>query len=106
MLGDVTSWFTNGDAISWLIVGALAGWLIGVVMRRRSSRVDYLINLGIGLVGEILGRTLFWLLKVNIGLLQNITVNLQDIVAACVGALVLMAILLFARTRVSWLRGI
>ena len=91
---------TPGDVISWLIIAAIAGWILGITLRRRSTHIDLLINFGIGLAGEALGRALFWLLPANANVLPKITISVQDIVAALIGTLVVFAILWFARKRV------
>jgi uncharacterized membrane protein YeaQ/YmgE (transglycosylase-associated protein family) len=85
--------FTLDEIITWLIVGALAGSLAGMLVKRRKEGFGGLANLGIGLVGAIIGGALFKLLRINLGLLAAITVSLQEVVAGLVGALVFLAII-------------
>jgi len=51
--------FTLDEIGTWLIVGALAGSLAGVLVKRRKEGFGGLTNLGIGLVGALLGGALF-----------------------------------------------
>jgi len=84
---------TLDEIITWLIVGALAGSLAGMVVTRRKEGFGGLTNLGIGLVGAILGGALFKLFHIELGLLAAVTITLQDVVAGLVGALVFLAII-------------
>ena len=91
---------TIPDLIVWLIVGLLAGSLAGFVMKRRKKGYGHFANLGLGLIGAILGGVLFDVLKIDFGL-ADITVGLQDIVSAFVGSLIFLALLFFSR---KWYR--
>ena len=91
---------TIPDLIVWLIVGLLAGSLAGFVMKRRKKGYGHFANLGLGLIGAILGGVLFDALKIDFGL-ADITVGLQDIVSAFVGSLIFLALLFFSR---KWYR--
>lgn len=73
--------------IVWFIVGAIAGSLAGLVVKRNKRGFGWLANLGIGLVGALVGGLLFRLLRIDLGL-GVISVSLEDIVAAFVGAIV------------------
>ncbi|MEP1471590.1 MAG: hypothetical protein ABJK25_11505 [Halieaceae bacterium] len=86
---------TLPDLIVWLIVGLLAGSLAGLVIKRDKKGFGHLINLGLGLAGALLGGALFDLLQIDFGL-ANISVSLQDIVSAFIGALLFLAILSYA----------
>jgi uncharacterized membrane protein YeaQ/YmgE (transglycosylase-associated protein family) len=81
------------DVITWLIVGGLAGSLAGMLIKRRKEGFGYLANLGIGLVGAMIGGLLFKLFRIDLGLLSQITISLQEIVAGVLGALLFLAIL-------------
>lgn len=84
---------TLDEIITWLLVGALAGSLAGMVVTRRKEGFGGLTNLGIGLVGAILGGALFKLFHIELGLLAAVTITLQDVVSGLVGALLFLAIL-------------
>ena len=72
------------NLILFLIIGGVAGWLAGLIMKGRGFGV--LANVGIGIVGSILGGFLFRLL----GLASQGAVG--ELVTATVGAVVLLAI--------------
>jgi uncharacterized membrane protein YeaQ/YmgE (transglycosylase-associated protein family) len=84
---------TIDELITWLIVGALAGSLAGMLVTRRKEGFGGLTNLGIGLVGALLGGALFKLCDIQLGLLAAITISARDVVAALVGALVFLIVL-------------
>ena len=77
------------DVLVWLIVGLLAGSLAGLLVKRSKRGFGHLANLGLGLVGAVVGGYLFDLLRIDLGL-ANISVSLQDIVAAMVGSLLFL----------------
>ena len=83
---------TISEVIVWLIVGALAGMVIGSLVKRKKEGFGALTNLGIGLVGAVIGGVLFNIFKIDLGLSQ-IQVSLQDIISACVGSLIFLLII-------------
>jgi uncharacterized membrane protein YeaQ/YmgE (transglycosylase-associated protein family) len=88
---------TPDELITWLIVGALAGSLAGMVVKRRKEGFGHLLNLGIGLVGALIGGLLFKVLRVNLGVLGEIKISLQEVVAGVLGSLIFLAIIWGAR---------
>lgn len=85
--------------IVWLIVGAIAGSLAGMIVKRSKQGFGRFANLGIGLAGAVVGGFLFWLLGIDLGL-GDISVSLEDIVAAFVGSIVFLVLLRWVkRTR-------
>ena len=84
------------DLVVWLIVGLLAGSLAGLVVTRKKEGFGRYANLGIGLAGALIGGFLFDLLRVDLGL-ANISVSLQDVVAAFVGSLLFLAVVFYGR---------
>ncbi|MEN8199753.1 MAG: GlsB/YeaQ/YmgE family stress response membrane protein [Thermodesulfobacteriota bacterium] len=88
------------DIVVWVIVGLLAGSLTGIVIKRRKRGFGPYVNLGIGLVGALIGGFLFDLLNIDLGL-AKIAISLQDIVAAFTGSLLFLAILFLVR---GWYR--
>jgi len=89
---------TLTDLLVWVVVGMIAGSLAGVVVKRKKEGFGRYMNLGIGLVGALIGGFLFDLLRIDLGL-QNITISLQDIVSAFVGSLLFLVALFYVR---SW----
>ena len=78
--------------IVWIIIGLLGGSLAGLIIKRERKGFGVLRNLGLGLVGALVGGLLFRLL----GLfpeLDKVTVSLRDVVAAVVGSLLILAAL-------------
>lgn len=84
--------------IVWLVVGAIAGTLIGALVKRSKKGFGATTNLGIGLVGALIGGLLFRVLRLDLGL-GSISVSLEDIVAALVGSILFLIILRFFRNR-------
>jgi uncharacterized membrane protein YeaQ/YmgE (transglycosylase-associated protein family) len=89
---------TLTDLLVWVVVGMIAGSLAGVVVKRKKGGFGRYGNLGIGLVGALIGGFLFDLLRIDLGL-QNVTISLQDIVSAFVGSLLFLVALFYMR---SW----
>jgi uncharacterized membrane protein YeaQ/YmgE (transglycosylase-associated protein family) len=87
--------------IVWIIVGLLGGSLAGLIIRRERKGFGILRNLGLGLVGALVGGLLFrvlWLFP----RLGNVAISLRDVVAALVGSLlVLTALWLWQRWKGS-----
>ena len=84
------------DITVWIIVGMLAGTLAGLIVKRRKAGFGHLANLGLGLVGALIGGYLFDLFRI-VPALDNISISLRDIVAALVGALLFLVLLHYAR---------
>ena len=91
------SWTT---LVTWLIVGALAGSLTSTLLRRAKRGHGLISNLGVGLVGALIGGALFRLLKIDLGL-GDIAVSAQDLISALVGSLIFLAGVRLYKTRKS-----
>ena len=87
---------TIDELVVWLIVGVLAGSFAGLVVTKRKEGFGREANLGIGLAGALIGGFLFDVLRLDLGL-ANISVSLQDVVAAFVGSLLFLAALFYGR---------
>lgn len=87
---------TVGEIIVWLIVGALAGTLAAMAVTRTREGFGRITNIGVGLVGALLGGFLFKLFGVDLGL-GNISVSGEDLVAAFVGSLIFLLIIRILR---------
>lgn len=85
--------------IVWLVVGLLGGSLAGLITSGKIRRRAFFRNLGVGLVGAIVGGFVFGMF----GLfpeLERISISLRDVVAALVGSLlVLFTLWLWQRSR-------
>lgn len=76
--------------IVWIIVGLIGGSLAGLLIKRERRGFGIWRNLGIGLVGAVVGGSLFRLLGLLPGL-DNVAISLRDVVAALVGSLLILA---------------
>ena len=81
-----------GELLVWLIVGALAGSLTGMLVKRKKEGFGHIINLGIGLVGALIGGFAFHVFSIDLGL-GDIAVSLEDLLAAFIGSLIFLGIL-------------
>jgi uncharacterized membrane protein YeaQ/YmgE (transglycosylase-associated protein family) len=79
--------------IIWLIVGAIAGWLAGLIVR--GYGIGLIGNIIVGIVGALIAGWLFP--RAFGGLTAQPVVN--DILAATVGAIILLLILGLIRRR-------
>ena len=90
---------TIGQIIVWLIVGALAGSLTGMILTRSRRGYGRWTNLGIGLVGALIGGLMFNLLNINLGL-GELAITFEDLLSALIGSLILLGIIaLWQRSR-------
>ena len=85
-----------GQLIVWLIVGALAGSVAGIIVTGNRRGFGQSGNILIGLIGAIVGGVLFNLLGINLGL-GDLVFSAEDVVAAIVGALVVLLVLSLLR---------
>jgi len=92
---------TIGNVIGWLVAGILAGSLTGAVVTRSREGFGRLSNIGIGLIGALIGGSLFQIFNINIGNLQDISVSLQDLVAAFIGSLFFLFVVWLIRRRLQ-----
>ena len=77
--------------ITWLVSGAIAGYFVGWILTGRREGFGIWKNLLFGLAGGFLGGYLFVeLLKVDPLEFKKISINLQDIVAAILGTLIVL----------------
>jgi uncharacterized membrane protein YeaQ/YmgE (transglycosylase-associated protein family) len=81
---------TLSEIIVWLIVGAAGGTLAGALVRWQRTGFGWWTNLGIGLVGALVGGLLFHLLGLLPGL-ENIAISLRDVVSAFTGSILFLA---------------
>jgi uncharacterized membrane protein YeaQ/YmgE (transglycosylase-associated protein family) len=87
---------TVGKVIVWLIVGALAGTVAGRLVTFSKAGFGTLTNIGVGMIGALVGGAIFRLFNIDLGL-GEIKVTGEDLVAAFVGSLLCIVIWWFAR---------
>ena len=80
------------QVIVWVIVGLVGGSLAGFIVTWKRRGFGLLQNLGMGLVGAVVGGLLFRLLGLFPGL-DAVAISLRDIVAAFAGTLLVLAVL-------------
>ena len=80
--------------VVWIIVGLIGGSIAGLIIRRERRGFGVWRNLGLGLVGALVGGLLFRLLGLLPGL-DTVRISLRDIVAAIVGSFLVLAALWF-----------
>jgi uncharacterized membrane protein YeaQ/YmgE (transglycosylase-associated protein family) len=75
--------------LSWIVVGLIAGWLAGQVMK--GGGYGLLGDIIIGVIGGLLGG---WLATTLLHLKAGVNgINLESILVAFVGAVILLAVL-------------
>jgi len=79
---------TTQNIIAWLVTGGLAGSFVGLIIRGKKQGFGILANIGIGVVGALIGGILFALFRIDFG--KNITVSLNDLLAAVAGSLIFL----------------
>jgi uncharacterized membrane protein YeaQ/YmgE (transglycosylase-associated protein family) len=88
---------TVAQMIVWIVVGLIGGGLASRLITWDREGFGSFRNLGLGLVGALIGGVLFRWLNL-LPSLDKISISLRDVVAAVVGSLlVLAAIWLFRR---------
>jgi uncharacterized membrane protein YeaQ/YmgE (transglycosylase-associated protein family) len=88
---------TVAQMIVWIVVGLIGGGLASRLITWDREGFGSFRNLGLGLVGALIGGLLFRWLNL-LPSLDKISVSLRDVVAAVVGSLlVLAAIWLYRR---------
>jgi uncharacterized membrane protein YeaQ/YmgE (transglycosylase-associated protein family) len=83
-----------------LIIGGIIGWLASIVMRTNAQQ-GILLNIVVGIVGSLLGSFLLGRFFGAEGSIMNSPLDVGTLIAAFVGALLLLAIVnLFTRRAV------
>lgn len=83
--------------VGWIVLGLLAGWIAGMIMR--GGGYGIIGDMVLGILGAIVGG---WLTGMLLGRDMVNGFNIESLVVAVIGAIVLIAISrLFTRGRVS-----
>lgn len=90
---------TVARVIAWVVAGILAGSLAGMLVKRRREGFGRFANIGIGLVGALIGGSLFEIFSIDIAGLEEIAVSLQDLVAAFLGSLLFLLVVWLTQLR-------
>jgi uncharacterized membrane protein YeaQ/YmgE (transglycosylase-associated protein family) len=90
---------TLAQVVVWVIVGLIGGSLAGLLVTWRRRGFGFVRNLGMGLIGALLGGLLFRVFGLFPGL-DLIVISLRDILAACAGSLLIfVALWIWERSR-------
>jgi len=81
--------------IAWIVVGGIAGWLASMVMKTDRQQ-GLVMDIVVGIVGGLLGGFVLNLLDVG-GDVSGI--NVESIVVAFIGAVILLAVLRYLTGR-------
>ncbi len=82
---------TLGQFVVWLIIGGLSGTLAARVMTLRKEGLGRVTNLGVGMVGALIGGIIFNVFNIDLGL-GDLKVTFEDLIAAFLGSLLLIAV--------------
>jgi uncharacterized membrane protein YeaQ/YmgE (transglycosylase-associated protein family) len=82
---------TIGQLIVWLVVGGLAGNLAGRLVTFKREGLGRWTNLGVGMVGALIGGLIFKVFHINLGL-GDLKITFEDLIAAFLGSLLFVVI--------------
>ena len=80
-----------GQFIVWLVVGGLAGTLAGMLVTFKKEGLGRWTNLGVGMVGALIGGLLFRIFKINLGF-GELKVTFNDLISAFIGSLLFVVL--------------
>jgi uncharacterized membrane protein YeaQ/YmgE (transglycosylase-associated protein family) len=82
---------TISQFIVWLVVGSLAGTLVGRLVTLKKEGLGRWTNLGVGMIGALIGGLLFKLFRIDLHL-GELKITFQDLLAAFLGSLLFVII--------------
>lgn len=82
---------TLGQFIVWLIIGGLAGTVAARVATFKKEGLGRITNLGLGMVGALIGGLIFNVFNIDLGL-GDLKVTFEDLIAAFLGSLLLIVV--------------
>lgn len=77
--------------IVWIVIGLVGGSLAGLMITWDRKGFGLLRNMGVGLVGALVGGLLFRMFGLFPGL-DKIAISLRDVVAAVLGSLIVLGV--------------
>ncbi|KAI94431.1 transglycosylase [Rhodomicrobium udaipurense JA643] len=84
--------FSLPQIFVWVVIGIAGGSLAGILVTRERRGFGFWPNLGLGLLGAIVGGVLFRMFNL-LPNLENVAVSMRDIVSALIGSLLVLALL-------------
>ena len=82
---------TISQLIVWLIVGGLVGTLVGRLVTFKKEGFGFWTNLGIGMIGALIGGLFFRIFHIDLGL-GEIKVSFEELIAAFLGSLLFVVV--------------
>jgi uncharacterized membrane protein YeaQ/YmgE (transglycosylase-associated protein family) len=82
--------FSFAQIITWLIVGLIGGSAAGMVVKRQRKGFGIAVNLGLGILGALIGGAIFHVFSL-FARLDAISISLRDVLAAFLGSLLVLA---------------
>jgi uncharacterized membrane protein YeaQ/YmgE (transglycosylase-associated protein family) len=82
---------TVSQLIVWLIVGGLVGTLVGRLVTFKKEGLGFWTNLGVGMIGALIGGLLFRIFHIDLGL-GEIKVSFEELIAAFLGSLLFVVV--------------
>ena len=80
-----------GQIIVWLIIGGFAGTLAGRLVTFKKEGFGFWTNLGIGMIGALIGGLFFRIFHIDLGL-GEIKVSFEELIAAFLGSLLFVVV--------------
>jgi len=74
-----------------VVVGGLAGNLVGRLVTFKKEGLGRWTNIGVGMVGALIGGLIFKVFHINLGL-GDIKITFQDLIAAFLGSLLFVIV--------------
>ncbi|HDY66062.1 MAG TPA: GlsB/YeaQ/YmgE family stress response membrane protein [Phycisphaerae bacterium] len=87
---------TAVEVIVWLIVGGIAGSLAGMVVTRKKEGFGRYANLGVGLLGALMGGFIFDFFDIGVGL-GKLSISFKDLLSAFLGSLAFLVVVWFVK---------
>ena len=73
----------------WVIVGGFSGTIAGRIVSMNKTGLGLWKNIGVGMIGAIIGGGIFKLFKIDLGL-GEIQVTFEELISAFVGSLLVI----------------
>jgi uncharacterized membrane protein YeaQ/YmgE (transglycosylase-associated protein family) len=94
--GRVRRWEVAVGIVTWIVLGAIAGWITNLLMGGGEGVIGTII---LGIVGAVVGG---WLAGTVLNIADVTGINVQSIVVAVIGAVIVVAVYrLFMRRRTA-----
>lgn len=89
VVGGQTLAMSPGDIFTWVFVGVLAGTLAAMVFTRRETGFGHLANLGVGLLGALIGGFVLGVMPFRVDM-GSLAIGVNELIASVAGSVVLL----------------